>query len=180
MQLQLLRATACLTSYYDASADWLFLNWAGELTLPAVQDACVAVAECYLPRTYTRVLSSNLQVTGTTGGVSTWLGAEFLPYLTVVGVEQLAWVNAPSLPGSNLVQCLRQRVPSLALNVFDTAEEAGAWLHHSRATPSQGEFLPLRLPATQDRLAHGVQVLREEMQQLQQKVTAKANTSRWV
>jgi hypothetical protein len=184
MQLQLLRDTACLSIHYDASHRWLFLDWAGELTLSAVQDASVAVAECYLHGSYPRVLSSNLQIAGIDPSVGAWLKAEFLPYLTVAGVTQIAWISAPSLGGRKLAQAVAGRVPGLALNVFETAEEAMVWLQQPPCAQPEDYSLSLRQTSTQALLTQSVQVIRQEMQivqqevqQLQQKVRRKAATS---
>jgi hypothetical protein len=174
MQLMLLCATPCLSIYYDARHNGLFLDWTGELTLPAVQEACVAVAQCYLTRTYSRVLTSKLQVTEVGVDVGTWLGAEFLPYLTIAGVKQMAWVSAPSLAGRSQVQTVVNRMPSLVLNVFDNMQEAIAWLQQSHPQPrgsqAEGQFLSPRQPASQVRLAQGVQVIRQEAQLIRQEV----------
>jgi hypothetical protein len=184
MQLRLLCTTSCLFVYYDSAHDWLFLDWTGDLTLPAVQDACVAVAQCYLQRTYSRVLNSNIQVTESRAGVATWLGAEFLPYMTLTGVKQLAWIGAPSsLLGNDLVQTMRKRVPGLALNLFDSIEDAIDWLQQPYSMPLE-YYLPSRQPATQARLAQGAQailqeaqLIRQEVQHLKQKVGRKPMTS---
>jgi hypothetical protein len=184
MQLRLLCATSCLSIYHDLVHDWLFLDWTGDLTLPAVQDACVAVAQCYLQRTYSRVLNSNLQVIESRAGVATWLGAEFLPYMTLVGVRQVAWINAPSsLLGNDLVQTMRKRVPGLALNLFDSTEEAIYWLQQPYSAPLEHHLSP-RQPATQARLAQGAQairqealLIRQEVQHLKQKVGRRPMTS---
>ena len=180
MQLQLLSTTTCLSIYYDSHHKYLFLDWAGKLTLPDVQEACVAVAQCYLTRSYTCVLTNNLQVTDVGGTVGTWLGIEFLPYLAVVGVKQVAWVSAPSLVNRSQAQVLANQMPGLVLNLFDTIEEALAWLQQTGSAQPGSYLLPARQPATQVRLAQGVQVLRQEaqiirqeVQQLQQKVTKK-------
>jgi hypothetical protein len=121
MQLHLLSTAACLTIYYDARYNGLFLDWTGELSLPAVQEACVEIAQCYLTRTYSRVLNSNLRVVGVGERVSTWLGDEFLPYLAAVGVEQIAWVSAPFLAGRYQAQTVINRMPTLIVDFFDTA-----------------------------------------------------------
>ncbi len=170
MQLQLLSATSCLSIYYAPSYNGLFLDWAGELTLPAVQEACVAVAQCYLTRTYSRVLTSKLQVTAVGLNVGAWLGVEFLPYLSVAGVEQMAWVSAPSLVGCSQAQAVVNRMPSLVLNLFDNMQEASAWLQQSRCSQAEGQLFSSRQPATQVRLAQGVQVIRQEAQLIRQEV----------
>lgn len=170
MQLQLLCTTSCLSIYYDLSYNWLFLEWSGKLSLPAVQDACVAVVECYLHRNYSRVLNSNLQVKGIGAGVANWLGAEFLPYMAVAGVKQVAWLSGPSSLGHNLAHAIANRVPGLALNLFDTVEEATAWLQKPPAAQPQGYLLPPQQRATQVRLAQGVQIIRQEVQLIQQEM----------
>jgi len=169
MQLKPLAATSCLSIYDDAHHHWLFLDWVGELTLPTVQEACVVVAQCYLTRTYSRVLTSNLRVTKVGGSVGMWFGAEFLPYLALAGVEQLAWVNAPSLTDRNQAQTVVNRMPSLALSLFDTTEEAIAWLQPSNTPQAEEYTLPWQ-PATQVRLVQSVQVLRQEAQLIRQEV----------
>jgi hypothetical protein len=153
MQLHLLRTTSCLAIYYDACNDWLFLDWTGELTLPAVQEACAALAQCYLLRPYSRVLNSNLEVTGISWNVAKWLGTNFLPYITGSGVEHVAWIVAPSLLGRNLVQALLKPLGGLVLNVFDNAEEAVSWLQRAPATLPPGYILPQAQPATQAHVA---------------------------
>jgi hypothetical protein len=174
MQLHLLRTTSCLAIYYDSCHNWLFLDWVGELTLPAVQEACVAVAQCYLQRTYPRVLNSNLQVTGISWSVATWLGSEFLPYMAVGGVEHVAWISAPSLLGRHLTQTVLKQVPGFVLNVFDNPEEAVAWLQQTSSSQAEGYILPQRQASAQGQLIQGVQQLRQEVQQLSQKVGRKS------
>jgi hypothetical protein len=163
MQLHLLRTTACLAIYYDSGNDWLFLDWAGKLTLPAVQEACVAVAQCYLQRAYSRVLNSNLHVTGSCTEVATWLGMEFLPYLAVAGVEHVAWISAPSSVGRTLEQTVLEWVSELVLHLFDTTDEAIAWLQQTRLSHTEGYRAPQWQPATQVRLAQQVQVLQHRV-----------------
>jgi hypothetical protein len=170
MQLQLLCATSCLSIYYDSRHQGLFLEWAGELTLPAVQEACVAVAQCYLTRTYSRVLTSKLHVTQVGGSVETWIDAEFLPYLTVAGVEQIAWVSTSSLVGRAKAQTVVNRLPNLVLNLFDDMQEAVAWLQQPRSLQLEGYFWQSRQPAPQVRLAQGVHVIRQEAQVIRQEV----------
>jgi hypothetical protein len=171
MQLQLFRTTSCLSIYYDAYHDWLFLDWAGKLTLPAVQEACVVLAQCYLQRAYSRVLSSNMLVTGSCTEVATWLGMEFLPYLAVSGVKHVASISAPALPDRHLVQTVRQWVPELLLHFFTTTDEAIAWLQQTHSSPTEGNRVPQPQAVTQGQLVQGMQQLRQQVQQRRQKVT---------
>jgi hypothetical protein len=171
MQLQLFRTTSCLSIYYDAYHDWLFLDWAGKLTLPAVQEACVVVAQCYLQRAYSRVLSSNMLVTGSCTEVATWLGMEFLPYLAVSGVKHVASISAPALPDRHLVQTVRQWVPELLLHFFTSTDEAIAWLQQTHSSPTEGNRVPQPQAVTQGQLVQGMQQLRQQVQQRRQKVT---------
>ena len=102
MQLHLLRRTTCLVIYYDFRNDWLYLDWQGHVTLPLLQEACLALADCFLPRPYPRVLNNNEQVTGVSWGIALWLVTDFLPHMTLAGVQQVAWVFSPSLQGRSL------------------------------------------------------------------------------
>jgi hypothetical protein len=180
MQLKLLNTTSCLSIYYDSYHNWLFLDWAGNLTLSAVQDAGIAVAQCYLQHTYTQVLSSNLQVTSSSEHVATWLGIEFLPYLAMTGVKHVASISAPSLLSRHLGQTIRQWVPGLVLNFFSTTEEAIAWLQQTHLLQAESYLLSQQQVATQVQLVQGMQPLQQQMQLRRQKVTRHLSSTRLV
>lgn len=151
MRLHLLRETACVSIYYDSLNEWLFLDWEGELTLPAVQTACLEIAHCFLPRPYARVLNSNAQVTGMSWSVAAWLASDFLPHLTLAGVTQVAWVCSSSLRGRYVVQTVLNWLPGPAVTSFDDLDAAVTWLQHTCPERATGGT-PLRPPATQAKL----------------------------
>lgn len=162
MRLQLLRETACVSIYYDSLNEWLFLDWEGELTLPAVQTACLEVAHCFVPRPYARVLNSNAQVTGMSWSVAAWLATEFLPHLALAGIAQVAWVCSPSLRGRSVVQTVLNWLPGPGVSSFDDLDGAITWLQHTRSERATGGVLP-RLPAAQAKLEKVVQELCEKV-----------------
>jgi hypothetical protein len=159
MQLHLLRQTSCLTASYDSRNDWLFLDWHGELTLPAVQEAALALAACFLHRPYPLVLNSNAQVTGISWSVATWLATDFLPHMKLAGIEHVAWVYSSSLRGQNLVYTVLSWLPGSLITAFGDVADAYAWLTHTRAGQPRGYLLPTRTPATQAKLSQEVQAL---------------------
>ena len=167
MQLHLLSKTTCLAIYYDSKNNWLFLDWEGELTLPAVQVACVELGRCFLHRPYPRVLNNNTQVTGVSWSVASWLVREFLLHLPLAGVEQVAWISSSSLLGRNMAQTVVNWLPWLTATLFDDMEAAVHWLQQCQLPGATGYLLPQRLPATQAKLAQAVQ-------ELQRKVAAAA------
>ncbi|MGI4760508.1 MAG: STAS/SEC14 domain-containing protein [Janthinobacterium lividum] len=168
MHLVLLHQTTCLTTYYDQCNDWLYLEWEGELTLALVQEACDAIGTCILERPYARVLNNNEQVTGVSWDVAAWLATDFLPHLTLAGVERLAWVYAPSLRGQHIVYQLLRRLPGPLVAAFDSVVDAVAYLQRFQTKP-QGR-VPTRSPAQQAKLAQQVALVRQRMaaQQLSQ------------
>ena len=157
MNLTLLRQLPQLSVYYDSWNNWLFLDWQGELTLAAVQGACLALARCCGPRIYPRVLNSNAQVTDISRSVSAWLSLEFLPCLKQAGVEQLAWVRSASPAGQSMVQQALGWLPQLTVSAFDELEQAVDWLQQTQPDLAGGSGLPLRLPAQQEQLTQQVQ-----------------------
>lgn len=164
MRLHLLRETSCLAIHYDAGNDWLFLDWHGELTIPHLQEACVALARCFLLRPYPRILNSNVQLTGVSWNAASWLVTEFLPHMTLAGIEHVAWVCAPSLRGRNMVQTVISWLPGPQLNLFDDTEAAVHWLQHSRPAHAPGHILPQRPATTQAALAQVVQELQQRVE----------------
>jgi hypothetical protein len=163
MRLHLLRTTPHITIYYDTHNDWLFLDWKGELTLTAVQDACLEIARCFLQRAYPRVLNSNLQVTSMNWNIAGWLALEFMPHLSVAGVEHLAWVCAPSLWGRSVVQRIVSLLPHFVISLFDDVEMAAAWLQQTRLECTRGYLLPQRAVSDQLKLAQQVEILKQKV-----------------
>lgn len=163
MKLHLLFRTTCLTAHYDLANDWLYLDWEGDLTLPVVQEACLALASCYLRRPYSHVLNSNEQVTSVSWSVAMWLATDFLPYMTLAGIEHVAWVAAPSLWGHNLVHKVLSLLPGSPLTTFDDVADAVTWLQHTRTGQDTRYLLPMRAPATQARLVQEVQALQQRL-----------------
>jgi len=161
MQLLLLHQTTCLTTYYDQCNDWLYLEWQGELTLPLVQEACDALATCILQRPYARVLNSNEQVTGICWEVAAWLATDFLPHLTLAGVECVAWVYAPMLRGQHVVYLLLRQLPGPPVDAFANVADAVAYLQ--RFQTKSPKFVAVRSPAQQAELTQQVQAIRQRM-----------------
>lgn len=159
MTLHLLRSTPTLAIYYDSWNEWLFADWQGELTLAAVQEACLELGECLLQRPYARVLNSNTQVTTAQWEVATWLAEEFFPYLSLAGVERLAWVCAPNLRGRNIAHAILNRLPILQLSLFDELDEAVSWLQRHSQEHRSGRNLPARPYTDQLQLTKAVQKL---------------------
>jgi hypothetical protein len=162
MHLHLLATTAHLTIYYDSGNDWLFLDWQGELTLAAVQEACVEVGYCLLKRPYSRVLNSNVQVTNVSLSVAAWLVTELMPHLSLAGIDYMAWVGSSSLRGLSVAQLVIDWLSNGNIVLFYDLDEAFDWLQR-RGSPSQtGQPLPQRLATTQAKLAQVVHGLAQK------------------
>jgi hypothetical protein len=159
MKLHLLCQTTCLTAHYDLSNDWLYLDWHGEVTLFDVQQACLALADCYLRRPYSHILNNNEQVTGVDWRIAAWLVTDFLPFMGLAGIEHVAWVFSPVLPGHNMLHTVLRLLPGSLITTFLDVADAVAWLQHTRAGQPRSFLLPKRQPETQAKLAQEVQAL---------------------
>jgi hypothetical protein len=169
MKLHLLHQTTCLSTYYDLRNEWLYLDWQGELTLPLVQQACLELAACCMQRPYSHILNNNEQVTEVSWSVAAWLATDFLPYMSLAGIEHVAWVYSPSLPGHNMVQTVINWLPGSLIATFNTVAEAVTWLQRTRTEPTQGYQRPTRSLATQAKLEQEVQALRQRVATQQRK-----------
>jgi hypothetical protein len=168
MKLQLLYRTTCLTVYYDQYNEWLFLDWEGDLTLLLVQEACTALATCFLHRSYSRVLNSNEQVTGIHWDVTKWLITDFMPHLALAGIEYVAWIHSTSLRGQHMVQTVLDWLASPRLNAFSNAADAVTWLQQLQPSQQYASAQP-RSPANQARLTREVKALLLRINDKQQK-----------
>jgi hypothetical protein len=145
MNLHHLYSADCAEIYFDKSNSWVFVDWQGELTLEKVQHTSLGIARCFLDHYYPRVLNSNAQVTSVSWEVSQWLASEFLPALTLTGVEQMAWVVPPTLRARNGVLDTVSLFPHVAISLFDDIELAVAWLQQTAPPALQtGCFVPGR------------------------------------
>ncbi|GAA4028960.1 hypothetical protein GCM10022409_11340 [Hymenobacter glaciei] len=143
MQLQLLSDTPPVSVYYDCSNDWLFVNWHGDLSLPLVQAGCLAIARCFLERSYPRILNNNADVTSMDVSAPDWLAEHFLPHLGLAGIEYLGWVCAPIPKVKYLTSQAVRQLRSPVVAIFDDVDEAFSWLQHTR-------FAHLEAAATAD------------------------------
>lgn len=138
MNLQHLCSAPHVTVYFDSWNNWLYVEWAGDLTLPAVQVACLEVAQCFVKRSFPRVLNSDAQVTSLSRDIAPWLARHYFPGLQVAGIEQLAWVYAPSLHGRRLAEQVLGQLPHLNVALFADVEDATNWLWQTRPAYTSG------------------------------------------
>ncbi len=146
MNLQSLFTTPNVSVYFDAANNWLFLEWEGDLTLARVQAACREIAQCYLIKSYDRILNSNLRVTSATTDITGWLASTFMPALDLAGVRQLAWVLAPTLCGRTVVLDTLARCQHMGINLFEDVEGAVSWLQQNRPYAAPGSSLGYLAP----------------------------------
>ena len=148
MKLRHLCSASQVEIYLDTFNKWLYIDWEGSLTLDVVQHACLEIARCYLEHPCPCVLNSNAQVTSITPDVAAWLADEFMSALSLAGVEQLAWIVAPTLRGRNGALDAIYRLANTAVHVFEHLEEAVTWLQQTALLPYSGASL-LPQPAEQ-------------------------------
>jgi hypothetical protein len=166
MPLQLLHDTVPVAAYYDAHNDWLFADWRGELNLDQVQAGCLTLAQCFLERTYTRVLNSNCDVTHMSAEAPVWLARDYLPHLGLAGIEYLAWVCAPSLLLKHFASEAVGQLQTPTVAMFDDVADAYTWLQHTHLGPgvpavaNRHSRLRNRVEALSDELHHYQQVAR--------------------
>lgn len=164
MNLQLLCASAHVTVSFDSWNNWLYLEWEGDLTLPAMQQACLELAHCFVGHAYPRVLNNNAHVSSVDWDVIPWLVQHFFPYLRRVGIEQIAWVHGPTVRGQALAeQSLSYLTTQLAVALFRDVEDAVSWLQQTRPAYVSGCALLPRSAAYDAQLVQTVQAFTQEL-----------------
>lgn len=141
MNLQHLCSAMRAEIYFDKTNNWVFVDWNGDLTLETVQHTCLGVARCFLDHYYPRVLNSNAQVTSVTGEVAQWLASDFLPAMSLTGIEQMAWVVPPTLRARNKVLDTVNLFPHVAISLFQDIEAAVAWLQQTAPQPISTSYV---------------------------------------
>ncbi|HEX8505551.1 MAG TPA: hypothetical protein VF630_09295 [Hymenobacter sp.] len=139
MNLELIIKTPAVSAYYDRANDWLYLDWSGVLSLHDVQNGCLAVAKCFLERSYTRILNDNSNVTHVAPDVANWLATAYLPHMTLAGIQHIAWVYAPDLDAQCYVEIALYTHAMPVVALFNDVASACTWLaqaHLICAVPS--------------------------------------------
>jgi hypothetical protein len=162
MHLRHLCSAAHVEIYFDTFNNWLFIDWEGNLTLDVVQHACLEIARCYLQHPFPRVLNSNVQVTNITPDVAAWLANEFTATLSLAGVEQLAWVVAPTLRARGEALEAIYRLAHNAVHMFEYLEEAVTWLQQTAVLPESGAAT-LPQPRQDEQLNQWVAALAQQL-----------------
>jgi hypothetical protein len=164
MNLQHLCSAMRAEVYYDKTNQWVFVDWAGDLTLETVQHTCLGIARCFLNQYYPRVLNSNARVTSVTPEVPKWLAKGFLPLVSLTGIEQMAWVVPPSLRARNRILDTVNLFPHLAVSLFYEVDEAVAWLQQTAPSlPAAGVVEPSRHFADELKLHRLVTELEQQL-----------------
>lgn len=151
MNLKLLCTAPHVNIYFDSWNNWLYIEWEGALTLPAVQYASLEVAQCFVQHAYPRVLNNNAQVTNMSIEVIPWLTKHLLTYLDLAGIEQLAWVHAPIVRAFALAPQVHEQLPHLNISIFSDLEGATHWLQQTNPAYMGGQ-IPLLRPAAEETL----------------------------
>lgn len=165
MNLQHLCSAPHVEVYVDTWNNWLYLEWEGDLTLKHVQHACLAVAHCFVGHAYSRVLNNNSQLTSVSWEVAPWLAQHFFTHLALAGVQQMAWVYAPSVRGRDMAEtALGPLTGEVTVALFADVEEAVSWLQQTRPAynTGSGKLLPAGKPAN-PALARVVQVFEQHV-----------------
>lgn len=142
MSLQLLADLECISLYHDSANHWLYVDWQGDLTLPLVQHGCLAIAQHFLQGDYRQVLNDNTNVTSITPDVSPWLARDYLPYIVLGDVDQIAWVYSPGLSARCYTDLAVYALNSPVVAMFADMAMACSWLEHVRfKTPDASKNL---------------------------------------
>lgn len=166
MNLTHLCSAPHVTIYFDSWNNWLYVEWEGALTLPALQYACLEVAQCFVKHAYPRVLNNDVQLTSLPWEAAPWLARHFFPNLKLAGIKQLAWVHAPTVRGLSHATQLLQELPHLNVGLFADMEQATSWLQQSNPAYETGRILLPRPLAEETLLARTVAQFQQTLQAL--------------
>ncbi|RPD45010.1 hypothetical protein DNI29_20175 [Hymenobacter sediminis] len=140
MSLLLLAETPSLSLYEDAKNGWLYIDWQGHLTLPAIQESCLLISQYFLQRTYIKALNDNTNVLSMDSDVSPWLAKEFLPYTVLGGIQFIAWVYSPSISTQINTDIALFNLEAPVVALFSDTASACSWLMTARFPTSTPEI----------------------------------------
>lgn len=128
MSLELLHTNAHISISYDNRNNWLYLDWQGDQTLTSVRESCLLIAQCFLQRSYKRVLNDNSNVDSFTPEVFEWLSTGFLPYMHLAQIEYVAWVLSANIDQQFYTDIALYKDSTPVVALFEDLASAYSWL----------------------------------------------------
>lgn len=128
MQLHPLIVNDNVSISYDATNDWLYVDWRGEHDAITSRATCLLMVEALRLQPSSKMLNDNSNISYTTAELPEW-GKQWLRDLECAGLQYLAWVlppNAPRLQTTDLSS--RPYRKPLVVTFLDVAS-AFEWLH---------------------------------------------------
>lgn len=114
---------------YDASNDWLYVNWIGPANEEMGMAGCEDIIQALQQYPVRKILNDNRNVYGSWQEGVKWVLNSWFPCFLSAGCFYIAWVQS-SCPESqaSLEQALQHEIPHVMILVFEDVETATSWL----------------------------------------------------
>lgn len=113
---------------YDATNDWLYVDWRGEHTAATSRAACLLMLEALRKQPCSKILNDNSNISYTTVVLSEWSVA-WLATMRAAGLQHLAWV-LPRCSGTlDRAYLTLRAVQKPVVVTFADVASAYEWLH---------------------------------------------------
>jgi predicted glycosyl hydrolase (DUF1957 family) len=113
----------------DHRNEWFYLNWIGEKNEIDINEICAQILPEIRKYGFTKVLNDNRSVTGIWNPELKYITDEWFRDIRQAGIRHFAWISNENFIHRVILESfIRSLQGAPAIRVFDTAEEAEAWL----------------------------------------------------
>ncbi|WP_181304589.1 hypothetical protein [Rufibacter sp. XAAS-G3-1] len=134
MRTEVIFQDTYISIIYNQEQHFIHADWIGFQTKQSVQEGCERILETMGHLECFKVINDNTHVEGIWSSAAEWVGTDWFPRMRQAGMASFAWVYSPSMFSRlSADKSLRFTYDTTGIEVFDSVEEATAWL---AATPT--------------------------------------------
>ena len=133
MQLHPILDLPELSIGYDATNQWLYVDWKGEHDQDTSQACCMQMLESLWAWPCHKILNDNSSVSRTTMQLSEW-GAWWIGEMRTAGLQHIAWVLPRSISDRQRVEAVVSAIEKPHIATFDDVASAYVWLQQQPVT----------------------------------------------
>ena len=119
--------------YYNATENWLYIQWKGDQTEETLLRGSEQMLECVKSTGSTKLINDSSNFTQTWPNLINWWAENYAPRLQEAGLEYFAWIYGDKNIIKPTADAILQKEKSdILVMVFDNLKTAETWLRSIR------------------------------------------------
>lgn len=112
---------------YDATNDWLYVDWRGAHTQESSRAACLLMLDALRAQPRHKILNDNSNITHTSVELNSW-SMWWLEEMLKAGLQYIAWVMPRNFAARQATEATVRAIEKPIVSTFDDVATAYLWL----------------------------------------------------